>query len=348
MAVVATHQPDDFAAAQGTLVVEMTDTDVAFDDGRSRDVRVAFRRWSELVYPLIFFVIVASSFPWPCRRTSSQLREIGAGVLWVAALLSSLLALDSLFRSDADDGSLEQLVLSPVSITRHGAREDRGARGSIRSCRWFAWCRYWRCRFVAGRCAADMLAFALLLATPTLSVLVALGAALTVSLRRGGSVVGLLVLPLTGPLLDFRHAGDRPGRQRRAGCGAAVFSRGVGGVRAIARPARDRRGRESRHGVGANMRAASWFHLLGSPPFVYRLAGKLEPMARIHRHRADRVGLVWGLFVAPPDYQQGEVYRIIYIHPSTALHRHDGLRRDGGRGRESVTSGGSSSRMRRP
>ena len=82
-----------------------------------RDLRVAFRRWSELGYPLIFFIIVATMFPLALSPTTSQLREVGTGVLWVAAFLSSLLAVDGLFRSDADDGSLEQLLLSPVPMT---------------------------------------------------------------------------------------------------------------------------------------------------------------------------------------------------------------------------------------
>ena len=72
-----------------------------------RDLRVSFRRWSELAHPLIFFVIVVTLFPLALSPTSSQLREVGVGVLWVATLLSSLLALDGLFRADADDGSLE-------------------------------------------------------------------------------------------------------------------------------------------------------------------------------------------------------------------------------------------------
>lgn len=61
-----------------------------------------------------------------------------------------------------------------------------------------------------------------------------------------------------------------------------------------------------------------WFHRFGSPPYVYRLAGKLSPWLGSIGTSLIAIGLVWGLFVAPPDYQQGQVYRIIYIHPSTA------------------------------
>ncbi len=101
----------------------------------ARDLRVAFRRWSELAHPLIFFIIVVTLFPLALSPTTSQLREVGTGVLWVAALLSSLLALDGLFRSDADDGSFEQLLLSPVPMTAHRAREARRPTRSLRSCR---------------------------------------------------------------------------------------------------------------------------------------------------------------------------------------------------------------------
>ena len=81
-----------------------------------RDVRIAFRRLSELANPLLFFVIVVSLFPLALSPNADEMREIGAGVLWVSALLSSLLALEGLFRADADDGSLEQLILSPVPL----------------------------------------------------------------------------------------------------------------------------------------------------------------------------------------------------------------------------------------
>src|SRR4029079_10772885 len=82
-----------------------------------RDVRVALRRLSEAANPLLFFVIVATLFPLALSPNADELREVGVGVLWVSTLLSSLLALEGLFRADADDGSLEQLMLSPVPIS---------------------------------------------------------------------------------------------------------------------------------------------------------------------------------------------------------------------------------------
>jgi heme exporter protein B len=167
-----------------------------------RDLRVAFRRWSELAYPLIFFVIVVTLFPLALSPTSALLREIGTGVLWVAALLSSLLALDGLFRADADDGSLEQLLLSPAPLTL-SVLAKIVAHTLVTLLPLVCLVPLLALSFNLPLYALPTLALALLLATPTLSVLVALGAALTVGLRRGGAIVGLLVLPLTGPLLIF-------------------------------------------------------------------------------------------------------------------------------------------------
>jgi heme exporter protein B len=167
-----------------------------------RDLRVAFRRWSELAYPLIFFVIVIALFPLALSPTSGQLREIGTGVLWVATLLSSLLALDGLFRADADDGTLEQLLLSPAPLLV-AVFAKVAAHALVTMLPLVCLVPISALSFNMPAAALPTLALALLLAIPTLSVLVALGAALTVSLRRGGSIVGLLVLPLTGPLLIF-------------------------------------------------------------------------------------------------------------------------------------------------
>jgi heme exporter protein B len=167
-----------------------------------RDLRVAFRRWSELGYPLIFFTIVATMFPLALSPTTSQLREVGTGVLWVAAFLSSLLAVDGLFRSDADDGSLEQLLLSPVPMTLT-VLAKLAAHALVTLVPLILLVPVTALSYNMPLSALPTLALALLLAAPTLSVLVGVGAALTLSLRRGGSIVGLLVLPLTGPLLIF-------------------------------------------------------------------------------------------------------------------------------------------------
>jgi heme exporter protein B len=167
-----------------------------------RDLRVAFRRWSELAHPLIFFIVVVTLFPLALSPTASQLRDVGVGVLWVAALLSSLLALDGLFRGDAEDGTLEQILLSPAPLTITVlAKLTAHALVTLLPLICLVPLSAYSFNIPLG--VLPTLALALLLAAPTLSVLVALGAALTVSLRRGGSIVGLLVLPLTAPLLIF-------------------------------------------------------------------------------------------------------------------------------------------------
>lgn len=167
-----------------------------------RDLRVAFRRWSEVAHPLLFFVIVVTLFPLAVSPSAAQLRDIGTGVLWVTALLSSLLTLDALFRGDADDGSLEHLLLSPVPLTIM-VLAKLAAHWLSTVVPLIGLAPIVALTFYLPLAALPTMALALLLATPTLTVLVALGAALTVALKRGGSVAGLLVLPLTAPLLIF-------------------------------------------------------------------------------------------------------------------------------------------------
>ena len=168
----------------------------------TRDVRIAFRRFSELSNPLLFFIIVVSLFPLALAPTTDVLRAVGTGVLWVSALLSALLALEGLFRSDADDGSLEQLMLSPVPLGITVLAKV-GAHWLVAIMPLIVLVPVLALTYALPREALPTMVAALLLATPTLSVLIALGAALTVGLRRGGSIVGLLILPMTGPLLIF-------------------------------------------------------------------------------------------------------------------------------------------------
>jgi heme exporter protein B len=167
-----------------------------------RDLKLAFRRWSELTNPLLFFVVVTAMFPLALEPGAAQLQTVGVGVLWIAALLSSLLGLEGLFRNDAEDGSLEQLLLSPApfgvvvlaKVTAHWIASGVPLIGLVPVV---------ALSFYLPLDALGVLIGALLLATPTISILVALGAALTVSLKSGGSVIGLLILPLCSPLLIF-------------------------------------------------------------------------------------------------------------------------------------------------
>lgn len=167
-----------------------------------RDLKLAFRRWSELANPLLFFVVVASLFPLAVSPGGDELRTIGAGVLWIAALLSSLLALEGLFRSDAEDGSLEQLMLSPAPFGVVVLAKV-AAHWIVSGVPLVALVPVVALSFQLPVEALATLGAALVLATPTISIFVALGAALTVSLKTGGSIIGLLILPLLSPLLIF-------------------------------------------------------------------------------------------------------------------------------------------------
>jgi len=168
----------------------------------ARDLRIAFRRFSEIWNPLLFFVIVASLFPLALSPNTDVLREFGTGVLWMSALLSSLLALEGLFRGDAEDGSLEQLMLSPVPLGITVLAKV-AAHWLVAILPLVALVPVLALSYALPLSALPTMIAALLLATPTVSVLIALGAALTVGLRRGGSIVGLLILPMTAPLLIF-------------------------------------------------------------------------------------------------------------------------------------------------
>jgi heme exporter protein B len=167
-----------------------------------REMRLSFRRPEQLLQPLVFFFIVTTLFPLGLSLQLSLLRDIAPGVLWVAALLSSLLSLDSLFKSDADDGTLEQLALSGQGLTVIVAAKTLA---------------HWLVTGLAlvlvspivgtalgipvGAFATMLLSLAL--GTLTLSWLGAIGAGLTIGLRRGNVLLSLIVLPLAMPLLIF-------------------------------------------------------------------------------------------------------------------------------------------------
>jgi heme exporter protein B len=167
-----------------------------------RELCLSFRRPDQLLQPLVFFLIVTTLFPLGLSPQLSLLRDMAPGVLWVAALLSSLLSLDSLFKSDADDGTLEQLALSGQDLS------------VIVIAKTFA---HWLVSgaalvlvspVVATALGIPAAAFAtmtlsLAMGTLTLSWLGAIGAGLTVGLRRGNVLLSLIVLPLAMPLLIF-------------------------------------------------------------------------------------------------------------------------------------------------
>lgn len=174
-----------------------------------RDLILALRRRAEIANPLLFFVLVITLFPLGIGAQPQLLHTIAPGIIWVSALLAAMLSLDSLFRSDFDDGSLEQILLSshPTSIL---------ILGKITA--------HWLVTGLPLLLIAPLLAVflgmpthtlgillvTLLLGTPVLSLIGAIGVALTVGLRRGGMILSLLVLPLYVPVLIFAsNAVDR-------------------------------------------------------------------------------------------------------------------------------------------
>ncbi|MCP3897563.1 heme exporter protein CcmB [Moraxella sp.] len=165
-----------------------------------RDLILSFRNLNELINPILFFIIVVSMFPLGIGSESTILGKIAPGIIWVAALLSTLLSLDGIFKGDYDDGSLEQIILSPREFSLM-------VLGKIIA--------HW---LVAGlplilvapllgvllflpESAQGTLIISLLLGTPSLSLIGAIGVGLIVGLKRSGVLLSLLILPLYVPVL---------------------------------------------------------------------------------------------------------------------------------------------------
>ena len=167
-----------------------------------RDLKIAMRSRRELGVQLLFYVIVVSLFPLATTPEKNQLALMGPGVLWVAALLASLLSLPRLLASDHADGTLEQIALSPYPLPALVS-------GKI-AAHWLTTglpvvvlAPLLGLQYGIRGDALTALVAALLLGTPILSLLGAIGAALTLGLRSGGSLLALLVLPLCVPVLIF-------------------------------------------------------------------------------------------------------------------------------------------------
>ncbi|MGF1775124.1 heme exporter protein CcmB [Vibrio maritimus] len=167
-----------------------------------RELLIAFRRQADIFNPLWFFIIVITLFPLSIGPEPNLLARISAGIVWVAALLSALLSLERLFKDDFQDGSLEQMMLMPIplqlvvmaKIIAHWLLTGLpliiispllAILLSLDSNTWIA------------------VVLTLLVGTPTLSFIGAIGVALTVGLQKGGVLLSLLVLPLYIPILIF-------------------------------------------------------------------------------------------------------------------------------------------------
>ena len=165
-----------------------------------RDLRLAFRNYAEIINPLWFFLIIITLFP-----LSIGPEPIAPGIVWVAALLSSLLAMDRLFRDDWLDGSLQQLMLMPVPLSLVVLAKI-AAHWVVSGLPLLIISPLIAMLFGLSTAEWQVLALTLLMGKPTLSFIGAIGVGLTVGLRRGGVLLSLLVLPLMIPLLIFATA----------------------------------------------------------------------------------------------------------------------------------------------
>lgn len=167
-----------------------------------RDLRLAFRRKSEWLGAVFFFVLVAALFPLAIGPEPATLRLIGPGVLWVAALLASMLSLGRLFDADHQDGSLEQMALSAAPLSWLVCAK-LGAHWLMSGLPLVLLSPLLGLQFALDPEALAMLALTLLIGTPVLTLLGAIGAALTLGVRGSGMLQSLLLLPLYVPVLVF-------------------------------------------------------------------------------------------------------------------------------------------------
>ncbi|WP_028862500.1 heme exporter protein CcmB [Psychromonas aquimarina] len=174
----------------------------AFSQVVSKELKGAFRRQSDILNPIWFFIIVVTLFPLGIGTDPALLKRIAPGIIWVAALLAALLSFERLFKDDFIDGSLEQLMLTRYPLPW------------LVSAKVFA---HWLLTGLPVLLVSPLLAtflaldietywalfLTLLIGTPILSLLGAIGVALTVGLRKGGLLLSLIMLPLSIPILIF-------------------------------------------------------------------------------------------------------------------------------------------------
>jgi len=167
-----------------------------------RDLVLAMRRRADVLTTLVFFVMVVSLFPLGVGPEPDMLRKMAAGVVWVAALLASMLSLGRMFSADYLDGTLEQMMLAPQSLSVLVLGKIL-AHWMVSGLPLVLMAPVLGLQFDMPAQALWVLIAALLLGTPVLSMIGAVGAALTLGLRGGGVLVSLLVLPLCIPVLIF-------------------------------------------------------------------------------------------------------------------------------------------------
>ena len=167
-----------------------------------RDLVLAMRRRADVLTTLIFFVMVVSLFPLGVGPETDMLRKMAPGVLWVSALLASMLSLGRLFSADYLDGTLEQMLLAPQSLSVL-VLGKMAAHWMVSGLPLVLMTPVLGLQFDMPFKAVGVLMLSLLLGTPVLSMIGAIGAALTLGLRGGGVLLSLLVLPLCIPVLIF-------------------------------------------------------------------------------------------------------------------------------------------------
>lgn len=182
------------------MSIKRTTTIKAFQATLRRDLLIAYKRKNEVVNPFMFFLIVATLFPIGISPEPDRLSEIAAGVLWISTLLASLLAMDSLYRADYEDGSLEQLLLAPHSLYFMVLAKNLA---------------HWLISGLPVVLVSPLIGYTLnlpaesfgtlfvtlLLGTPVLSLLGSIGVALTVGLGSRGLILAVITLPMSVPVL---------------------------------------------------------------------------------------------------------------------------------------------------
>lgn len=167
-----------------------------------RELRIAWRRPADLLNPIVFFIIVVSLFPFAVSPEPDDLAKIAPGVIWVAALFANMLTLDIFYRSDFEDGSLEQLLLANVSPAAIAINKAL-AQWLLSAVPLLVCAPLMAMMLHLPEQAYPALLLSLLLGTPIFCVIGGIGMSLTVALRRGAVLLALLVMPLLIPVLIF-------------------------------------------------------------------------------------------------------------------------------------------------
>jgi heme exporter protein B len=182
--------------------IAQTTTTAAFYATLKRDLLIAFKKKNDVVNPFMFFIIVVSLFPIGISPESDRLREIAAGVIWISVLLASMLSMDNLYRSDYEDGSLEQLLLSPHPLFFLVLAKNIS---------------HWLVSGLPVVLVSPLLAYmlnlpqeayltlvlGLLIGTPIMSLIGSIAVALTVGLGSRGLILAVITLPMNVPVLIF-------------------------------------------------------------------------------------------------------------------------------------------------